>query len=228
MKTSRLYLVALLALFPPGGLAAQPQTPLFQSAELGSTGPLDSGWIEISDKGFFGWRFHVETPVTITGVGGHLFRWAPSDDGSFFAAITRLDSPTAFPSPEGGGPFLSEQMVGTALGSVTSGDTADYFFSLPTTLAAGDYALVFGSGMFGDPNPPPGYAVSMPLDNQSVPGATFIAWEGWNLRWTDQNAIPGATRFVVYTVPEPEVAWLMILALTVVVAKRPAWFSKLG
>lgn len=208
MKRTRL-IVAMLAMVL-GTLEALPQSnvPMFQSAELGSTGPIDSAHLGISDKSFLGWRFHVESPVTITGVGGHFFRWGPSDDGSFFALITRLDRPDGFPSRPGVLPFVSERIVGTTLGVVTSEDTADYFFPLRADLSAGDYALVFGSGMFGDPSSGDGFAVSLPIDNQRSPDATFFAWEGYNLRWSEATQIPGAPRFVVYTVPEPAICWL--------------------
>src|SRR5438105_209187 len=123
--------------------------PIYESAVVGSTGAVGT-WYQIEDRQFLGCRFHLPTETVVTGVGGHLFR-PFRHDGSIFAAITRLDSLSGLPSA-GGQAFIPDQVMATGLFSISSSNSADYVFPLSVILPPGDYALVFGSGLFGDPH----------------------------------------------------------------------------
>src|SRR5207247_9626054 len=128
---------------------------------------------------FLGCRFHLPTETVVTGVGGHRFR-PFRQDGSIFAAITRLDSLSGLPSA-GGQAFIPDKVMATGLFSISSSNSADYVFPLSVILPPGAYALVFGSGPFGDTHAAnPGFAAGMPLNNDDVPGASYSVWEGLN------------------------------------------------
>ncbi|PYI87448.1 MAG: hypothetical protein DME26_06100 [Verrucomicrobia bacterium] len=66
----------------------------------------------MDDRSYTGWRFHLACWTSIGYVGGHFVREF-SDDGSFFAAILRLDSPTAYPWAAGSPAFSGTNLLGT-------------------------------------------------------------------------------------------------------------------
>ncbi|MBI2849193.1 MAG: hypothetical protein HYX88_03585, partial [Chloroflexi bacterium] len=154
-----------------------------ESATLGSIGQT-SGF-SIMTSQFLGWRFRIDGIVEITRIGGHLSR-LQGGNRRIFAAIVKLDGPTAFPL---GTPF------GPTMVAVTTFDpgspSSDVRASLSVRLGPGDYALVFGSGLFGAT----GEAV-MPSNNGDIPGrASYLSWVGSLVSWS--GCCFGGTRFVV-------------------------------
>jgi hypothetical protein len=199
-KVSGLVLVCIF------GGGARAQIPVYQSATLGPTG-VWAGWYTIGDPLWLGCRFHLPVETAITGVGGHLFRPFYAD-GRFFAAITRIESLSALPAPPGP-PFIAANVVATGVFNIESSLSADYVFPLSVTLPAGNYALVFGSGLFGDPHTSnSGVAAAMPINNTDLPGASYIAWDGLPYQqWRAEESGVSRIRFVVYGIPRnPPVA----------------------
>jgi hypothetical protein len=112
-----------------------------------STGPFDevdccSSHID-SDQ-FMGARFRVEKKTRVTSIGGHFLAHGsiPIYGGSIFGAIVRLNE-AGFPSDN----YLTlANVVATTVFVPIRGNNV---VPLPTTLESGNYAVVFGSGLFG-------------------------------------------------------------------------------
>lgn len=124
-----------LALASASGMASA--STLFSTADLNdfSTG-YENGAYAIDNTSFIGSSFHLDSASDISAIGGYFSQYS---DGTIFGAI--LASGAAW-----------NTMAGSALAEVTfAGSGADQFVNLsgPLHLAAGDYQLVFGSGLFG-------------------------------------------------------------------------------
>jgi hypothetical protein len=154
---------------------------------------------------FIGVRFHTVEWIAVDHIGGNLF--APEGslgDRSLFGAIVSLSGPAALPSgdPTSFVPLAHVTFVPT----VESGDIR---IPLSATLAPGDYALIFGSGLFGAS----GYGI-MPNNNSDNPGVSYFTgfpYPGGSGGYWQQNAGISDVRFVVMAivVPEPSVISLL-------------------
>lgn len=116
---------------------------IHESATLGATGQVTG--TTLNDSFFLGSKFSVAGTVDVTSIGGHLRHIAFDGNQLIFGAIIGLSSPTAFPT---GIPFGA----GDVIASTTfdpGAPSSDIVVPLAVTLSAGDYALVFGSGLFG-------------------------------------------------------------------------------
>lgn len=156
---------------------------IHESATLGPIGQT-SGWTAGPTQ-FLGSRFHVNAFVKVTAVGGHLWSSLTVGNQLLFAAIVALTGPAALPS---GKPFDD----GTLL-AVTTFDpgfpSSDILTPLSVTLAPGDYALIFGSGLFGATGDG-----AMAFNNPDIPGqASYFTWR--SLAWLDGGI--SNVRFVV-------------------------------
>ena len=110
---------------------------LYSSADLNDfSSTFENGAYAIDSSNFLGAGFHLTSASDISAIGGYFSQFS---DGNIFGAI--LSSGAAW------------NTVGTsALAEVTfSGSGMDQTINLnsPLHLAAGDYQLVFGSGLFG-------------------------------------------------------------------------------
>ena len=128
--------VALLALAAAPALA----DPLYQSATF--TGD-DTGEYILTENNIMGGVFTLEHATHITDIGAQ-FGGFPNAD--IFGAIVRVDPQTGLPA--GASDDIAAIALGHAVFAVTGG-THDQSVDLPLTLAAGTYAVVFGSGQFG-------------------------------------------------------------------------------
>ncbi len=109
--------------------------------------PLDApnfiGGLSVIPSQFLGWRFQVTDTLQVTDIGGHLGSTSPNNE--IFGAIVSLSEPNAFPQSN---PFQpGEVLAATTLNP--SFPTNDVTVPLSVTLNPGNYALVFGSGLFG-------------------------------------------------------------------------------
>lgn len=127
---------ALLALAAAPAFAG----PLYQSATY--TGD-DTGEYILSENNIMGGIFTLDHMTHITDIGAQ-FGGFPG--GEIFGAIVRVDPATGL--PVGGSDDIAANALGHAVFAVTGG-THDQSVALPLTLAAGTYAVVFGSGQFG-------------------------------------------------------------------------------
>ena len=136
----------LLATFP-----ACAEQILFESGTLGQTGITEEQLTSqevpgtnINEFVYVGVRFEFSQPVVISRVGGH-FSASDGGGGTFFGAIVSLDGTDDFPDS---GDLSTPDVFGDTL--LTFPDpSSEIFGELSLTLAPGDYALVFGSGLFG-------------------------------------------------------------------------------
>jgi hypothetical protein len=174
-------------------LASAKADTIWESALLGPQ--ADEGtWI--GTQQFVGTRFHLANPTEVQQVGGALY-----SSGTIFGGIFALSGPTAFPA---GNPFDETPLALTVFVAQYSPFDWDIRTPLDVTLAPGDYALVFGSGLYG--------ATGLGVANNhniDVPGSSCLWWNGWyapSASWFDWDpGFNGSMRFVVegVTVPEP-------------------------
>jgi len=177
-------------------------TIIHESATLGDAGST-SGWI-VDSAEYLGARFHLDEPVLVTAIGGHIITDQP---GTFFGAIITLSGPDALPL-DVYSPLLSPSEVIASV--VFNPDfTIDVRVPLSVTLVPGDYALIFGTDQFGASG---GFGI-MPFEGKvSLPGASYFCWvdDGFGGVWFDD---PGIERFVVEGEVIPEPATLLLLGL---------------
>jgi len=171
---------------------------IHESATLGPTG-VTFGY-GIGDPTFLGSRFSITDTVSVDNVGGHLVQIEGNEGDTIFAAIISLSSSTALPT---GSPFnTSELMASTTFSIPFLSD--DVLTPLSVTLAPGDYALIFGSDLFGANG-----TGAMPNNNSDISGsASYFWWNGSN--WSNTSFNVGDLRFVVTgtVVPIPAAVWL--------------------
>lgn len=165
---------------------------ILETATLGATG-LTGGYT-IDDTQFLGARFSVTETYAVTAVGGHLAVGA----GTYFAAIITIEGPDAL--PQGDGLSVDEVVAVTTSGPTDLSD--DIVIPLSVVLPPGDYALVFGSGMFGTQTSD----ATMTGNNLDLPDASRFYWDGYGLEgggWIDDRVLGGRFFVVAEAVPEP-------------------------
>ncbi len=173
---------------------------IYESALLGPQS--DSGTL-INAQQFMGTRFHLDNPAAVQQVGGAFY-----SSGTIFGGIFSLSGPTAFPS---GNPIDVAPLALTVFVAAYSPFAWDIRTPLDVTLGPGDYALVFGSGLYGAT----GFGVAT-TDNIDVPGSSCLWWNGWYAPsaawWNWDPGFSGPVRFVVEGVTVPEPGCLSIFA----------------
>jgi len=174
---------------------------IYESALLGPR--TDSGSL-INSQQMLGTRFHLDNAVELQRIGGAI----SFSSGTIFGAIFQLSSPTAFPS---GNPFDTAPLAVTVF---DVGYPLDWDIRVPldATLAPGDYALMFGSGLYGAT----GWATAT-TSNIDVPGSSCIWWDGWyapTSAWFNwDQGFNGPVRFVVEGTVIPEPGFLAVCAV---------------
>ncbi len=171
------------------GVSARADIVVHESATMGMPG-LGLGW-SFRDDFFRGSRFHVYSTIEVTKIGGHMLQWQTQEfPGSVFGVIVPLSDADAFPT---GSPFDSGEVIARTLFHAAP-DSADFRIPLSVILEPGDYALIFGSGLFGAMG-----RGAMTNNNGVFPDASFIAWDGSEGQWEESNA--SGMRFVVEGLP---------------------------
>ena len=172
---------------------------IHESATLGPIG--QSGDPLLASYNFLGSRFSLSQTVVVDHIGGHIGVFSGMGNEMLFGAIVGLTSSSALPT---GNPFgLGEVLASTTFnGSIPSNDLLT---PLSITLAPGDYAVIFGSGLFGVS----GFGI-METDNTDIPGsASYFFWNVANNGW--RNGGFSNTRFVVTGNPVPEPNTMLLL-----------------
>ena len=142
---------------------------------------------------WLGARFALPQGGNVTSVGGEIMQ---IDSGSLFAAIVRLDGPTALPH---GSPFTNEELAAEATFTAPKPSSL-VDVPMAVSLPPGEYGLIFGSGMFG------ANAHGALTFEPGLPGVSYFDWYdssgGTQPFWQQGGFSPGY--FVVNgTVPEP-------------------------
>lgn len=136
-----------LIFFALGALADQPAL-ILETAPLGTT----NGGTSISPSQYLGARFTISQPALISGVGGHVKSYGTDgEDRTIFVSIAPVTTPEGFPSDT----TLSESLFSATL-EPPYNLVGPYPYQVPETIVptdfvvpAGNYAIVFGSGLFG-------------------------------------------------------------------------------
>jgi hypothetical protein len=169
---------------------------IHESATLGTIGLSGSG-PTLSGQ-LLGSRFSVTSTVQVGSIGGHIVQ---TSGLNLFGAIIALSGPSALPT---GSPLAGAEVIATTTftGPFPS---ADILVPLSVTLSPGDYALVFGSQLFGATG-----SGSMPMTNTDLPGASYFFWNAGSSQWFNSGFTNA--RFVVSTSSVPEPSTLALFA----------------
>ena len=145
-------------------------------------------------------RFSVEGTANVTAVGGHIVSHNP---GTIFAAILQLSGPDALPT---GDPFDAGEVIATSLFTPPT-LSADVSVPLVTTLPPGDYALLFGAGLYGATG-----TARMHSNNPDLPEASYFYYQS-GFGWIEGGS--SNSRFWVQgnIIPEPDTALLSLPAI---------------
>jgi hypothetical protein len=171
----------------------------------------DNSWAPMQSDLLYGTRFTITEETKVDEVSS----WLTDGQGTIFAAILSLPSPSANPLPPTHPNFLST-VVGTTLISV--GDPSDEYTGSfgGLTLQPGSYALMLGRDRFGAS----GTAGIMGVSDQFA-GHPSIRWTGSGWFTTPNPWFRLALNGV--TVPEPGTIVFALLGLvgSVNVRRRP-------
>jgi hypothetical protein len=201
------FIPLICILFPPSANGAI----IYESATLANEGTdtmtLTSYTLDYTQ--YLASRFHIDDPVDVTSIGGHLI----GDHNTLFGAILSLDSPSSLPT---GDPInMSEVVAYGVFGSSEIYPSKDYRLPLSVVLDPGDYAVVFGSDLFGAF----GDGGMIYIGQEDLPGASYICWidsTGWF------EPPDSGMRFVVEgtVIPEPSAVLLLSLGGLLLARKR--------
>ena len=125
-------------------------TLLETATEITGSGTTNGG-IGVSEDQWLGARFVLGQAYRITDIGGHVKSSSEYLDRSIFAAIVPVSESTGFPSD-----IMLSEAVFEIVFEAPFNDVGPYPYQVPDTvietdfvLGAGNYALMFGSGLFG-------------------------------------------------------------------------------
>lgn len=180
---------------------------LYKSADMGNLNT--TGGISLLSTQYLGAEFSLNSGAQVTAIGGNIGGDQP---GTLFGAILKLPAGATMPS---GNPFSNLDVMASVTFTPPAVTNGDIRVPLNVFLPAGNYELVFGSGLFGANGT--GY---MPWNNPApAVAANTAAWSPDTGHWQEQGA-PELVymRFVVEgtAVPEPGtlgVACIGVLAL---------------
>lgn len=159
MKYQSIILLAgifALGLFGVVQQEAKANVTLLETAPEVTGAGTTNGGIGVSEDSWLGARFELDQTYRITDIGGHVKSSSSPEefgykDRSLFAALVPVSESTGFPSDI----LLSEAVFATVF-EAPFNDVGPYPYQVPDTvietdfvLEAGNYALMFGSGLFG-------------------------------------------------------------------------------
>jgi hypothetical protein len=167
---------------------------LLETAPLGTT----NGGTSISDMQYLGARFTLDGTYRIAEIGGHVKSSSTYEDRSIFVAIVPTNNPDNLPADI----TLSDAIYATNV-EAPFNDLGPYPYQVDETIIStnfildpGNYAIVFGSGLFGATG-----SGWMPVSGsvQSTPWLIQGKWAGDYFRQIDDQPV----RFVVSGVAVP-------------------------
>ena len=208
---------------------------ILETAAPGPT-PFGSGATALGSHQWMAARFSLDTRTRITRVGGHLRGAGTNDLNTLFAAVVTLDGPEAKPflgttTDPSAGIDLNDVVAHTVF-DLPSYASTHVTLPLTMTIEPGDYALVFGSGLFGATG-----SGAMPGNNPARLDQLSLLgwWETFNIpstgerlwQWNDQTDVfSGQTRrFVVegFAVPELASSTAFALSALIIASARRRW-----
>ncbi|MEQ9668027.1 hypothetical protein [Coleofasciculus sp. G2-EDA-02] len=136
--------VAALIMFG-GSTTAQASTLILESVPFDSVDTGSRGGTDVDADQFLGWRFDLNSRLNVTDIGGTFFGFSSIPNRNIFGAIISLNGIDALPL---GNPFLPEEVLAVTTLTTPIGHN-DLLTPLEVRLEPGNYALVFGSGLFG-------------------------------------------------------------------------------
>jgi hypothetical protein len=182
---------------------------VYETGALGPTGLTSNIGAGIYSDQFIGVRFAVNSDVTTTAVGGHFGTQSFVGNNQFFGAIVALSGPSDFPDSAD---LSTPDVLGATL-LTFPGPSADISAPLSVSLAPGNYALIFGTGLFGATGEGGGAA----FNNNMIGVPDFISYrtlDQWNVATID------GARFFITGIPEPNTAVLILMAFTQMILTR--------
>jgi len=182
--------VAALAL----ASAAHADTPFFQSAGFVDES-VSNGDFYIDNTRYLGAVFTVSQAEAVSAIGGNFT--INGDGGAIFGAIVKLSSGNTLPADVAG------NAVAEAVFTPTGGDQS---VALNTVLQPGQYAVVFGAGLFGTTG-----ASGLVSGQTAVGTPSLVQYAGSPLaasQFTDDTL--RVTVNAVSAVPEPASALLLV------------------
>lgn len=183
---------------------------LYANAAAGPPSPLG---LAIGGGQIDGMRFHLSSGAVIDGIGGNLQVFSTPGNHSIYGALVRLTSMSDYPDSVN----LSTPDVLLGVNFTASADLTEVIVpTAPLTVPAGDYALLFGSDLFGASG-----VGSMSTYNDDYPDSSVFIYSPICNSWEEYGPYSGL-RFTVYgtTVPEPEPASLMVFLAVVFAGLR--------
>lgn len=194
MKKFQGQLIWQVAAFTAMAVTINPQTSIaftLESSRLGSLSGLP-GLVVGADQ-FLGWRFQLDAPLQVTDIGGHFYGF----NSEIFGTIVSLSSPNAFPQ-ENPSELEKVSLASTTFSIINNGNpNSSVFFLTPLsiTLKPGNYALIFGSGLFGASGEE---AMPVPENQIAFPNTSFF--------FADLSVDPNASGSFSWSelLPEPQ------------------------
>jgi hypothetical protein len=173
----------------PGGVG--PPSLIFQSS-IGDHDSPSSGFSVFPNQ-FFGTRFTLGQPYTITRIGARFFPIPTPPAGSIFGALVDLNS-SNFPSST---PLTidADKLIASTVFTPTYG--ADFLTPLSATIGPGTYGVVFGSGLFGTTGSQAITSAQAPFTSNGT-----IIWSG-TLNWQDTGGVNAERIIVEGQLPAP-------------------------
>lgn len=164
---------------------------------------------------FIGTSFTLLEPTHVDGIGAH-FRNFSNAFGSLFGAIVGLD---AAGLPIGSKTSLENVFAVTVFSPLSSVDT---LAAIDVTLDAGNYGLVFGSGLFGADGS--SAMTLLPADQVANPNGTVLAMPTPLPYWIALDGFAGRFRTFVsgspVDVPEPGTLGLLCVSVLLLIINR--------
>lgn len=162
----------------------------------------------VGDEAFLGSRFTLTQAFDVDAIGGAFSINNPAGD-EIFGAIIQMQG--LLPQGTATTPFNNTEVLASV--TFSASNTGDTIVPLPITLAAGDYAVVFGSGLFGA-------TASNAMDDDGV--STVQGLDSFFYRSGDNwfNGATDKTRFLVFGEAVPEPGSLAVLGMGALLAGR--------
>jgi len=175
-------------------------------------GPATAIGLILGSGQLAGMRFQLSSSAVIDGVGGDLQVSSTIGTGSIFGALVQLQDMSDYPDSID----LSTPDVLATFVFSASADFTDVTIPIaPLTVHPGDYALVFGSDLFGATG-----EGSMSTDNPNFSDSSTFFYNTFDESWQEYGA-GGGLRFTVYGAPVPEPSSAVLIAFLSVVLVLP-------